>query len=125
MVYRSNQPTGDMHLGLVIPRTGDHDPTELAIDAETRGYDSVWMGELWGTSSVVKLSEIAAQTDTIGLGACNLERLLTDACPTCDDRGITRSNLGWSTLVWRRDQHPDSHRERPWNVVRAARPPLP
>lgn len=57
-----------MHLGLVIPRTGDHDPTDLAIDAEAKGYDSVWMGELWGTSSVVKLSEIAARTETVELG---------------------------------------------------------
>ncbi|ELY50432.1 LLM class flavin-dependent oxidoreductase [Natronolimnohabitans innermongolicus] len=57
-----------MHLGLVIPRTGEHDPTDLAIEAETRGYDSVWMGELWGTSSVVKLSEIAARTDDVEIG---------------------------------------------------------
>jgi len=33
-----------MHLGVVIPRTGTHDPTDLAISAEKRGYDSVWMG---------------------------------------------------------------------------------
>ncbi|WP_137290615.1 LLM class flavin-dependent oxidoreductase [Natronorubrum halophilum] len=57
-----------MHLGLVIPRTGAHDPTDLAIEAEERGYDSVWMGELWGTSSVVKLSEIAAVTDDVEIG---------------------------------------------------------
>lgn len=52
-----------MHLGLVLPRTASHDPTDLAIDAESKGYDSIWMGELWGTSSVIKLSEIAARTD--------------------------------------------------------------
>lgn len=57
-----------MHLGLVLPRTGEHDPTDLAIDAERHGYDSVWMGELWGTSSVVKLSEIAARTDDVEIG---------------------------------------------------------
>lgn len=57
-----------MHLGLVIPRTGEHDPTDLAIEAETQGYDSVWLGELWGTSSVVKLSEIAARTDEVEIG---------------------------------------------------------
>ncbi|WP_121743278.1 LLM class flavin-dependent oxidoreductase [Natronorubrum halophilum] len=57
-----------MHLGLVIPRTGAHDPTDLAIEAEEQGYDSVWLGELWGTSSVVKLSEIAAVTDDVEIG---------------------------------------------------------
>lgn len=61
-----------MHLGLVIPRTGSHDPTDLAIDAEAQGYDSVWMGELWGTSSVVKLSEIAARTDDVEIGTAIL-----------------------------------------------------
>lgn len=57
-----------MHLGLVLPRTASHDPTDLAIDAESKGYDSIWMGELWGTSSVIKLSEIAARTDEIEIG---------------------------------------------------------
>lgn len=57
-----------MHLGFVIPRTGTRDPTELAIEAEGLGYDSVWMGELWGTSSVIKLSEIAARTDEVKIG---------------------------------------------------------
>ncbi|MBZ6496998.1 LLM class flavin-dependent oxidoreductase [Natrinema longum] len=57
-----------MHLGLVLPRTASHDPTDLAVDAEAKGYDSVWMGELWGTSSVIKLSEIAARTNRVEIG---------------------------------------------------------
>jgi|AntDeeMinimDraft_4_1070355.scaffolds.fasta_scaffold00085_61 alkanesulfonate monooxygenase SsuD/methylene tetrahydromethanopterin reductase-like flavin-dependent oxidoreductase (luciferase family) len=57
-----------MHLGLVVPRTGTHDPTELAIEVEELGYDSIWMGELWGTSSVIKLSEIAARTNEVKIG---------------------------------------------------------
>ncbi|AFZ72784.1 LLM class flavin-dependent oxidoreductase [Natronobacterium gregoryi] len=57
-----------MHLGLVVPRIASHDPTDLAVDAEELGYDSVWMGELWGTSSVVKLTEIATRTESIELG---------------------------------------------------------
>lgn len=57
-----------MHVGVVIPRTGVHDPTDLAVEAEADGYDSVWLGELWGTSSVVKLTEIATVTEDVELG---------------------------------------------------------
>lgn len=57
-----------MHLGLVLPRTTEHDPTDLAVRAEDLGYDSVWMGELWGTSSVVALSEIAVATTDVEIG---------------------------------------------------------
>lgn len=53
--------------GLLLPDTGD-EPVEMGIRAEELGYDSVWMGELWGTSSVVALTEIAVRTDDIGLG---------------------------------------------------------
>lgn len=61
-----------MQLGVVIPRSLEQDPTELAINAEKWGYDSVWMGELWGTSSVVKLTEIACRTEEIEIGTAIL-----------------------------------------------------
>lgn len=57
-----------MHLGLMLPQTVSHDPTDLAIKAESKGYDSVWMGELWGSSAVIKLSKIATLTDKIEIG---------------------------------------------------------
>ena len=57
-----------MKLGVVIPRNLDQDLTELAVNAEKWGYDSIWMGELWGTSSVVKLTEIACRTEEIKIG---------------------------------------------------------
>ena len=53
--------------GLLLPDTGG-EPVEMGLRAEELGYDSVWMGELWGTSSVVSLSELAVRTDEIGLG---------------------------------------------------------
>jgi len=31
MIYHVKSQKGRMHLGLVIPRTGDHDPTDLAL----------------------------------------------------------------------------------------------
>ncbi len=92
-----------MHLGLVIPRTGEHDPTDLAIDAEARGYDSVWMGELWGTSSVVKLSEIAARTDRIEIGTAIVNvysrtpAVLAMTAATLDQVSDGRASLGVGT----------------------------
>lgn len=92
-----------MHLGLVIPRTGAHDPTDLAIDAEAQGYDSVWMGELWGTSSVVKLSEIAARTDSVEIGTAIVNvfsrtpAVLAMTAATLDDVSDGRASFGVGT----------------------------
>ena len=92
-----------MHLGLVIPRTGEHDPTDLAIDAEAQGYDSVWMGELWGTSSVVKLSEIAARTEDVEIGTAILNvfsrtpAVLAMTAATLDQVSDGRASFGVGT----------------------------
>lgn len=48
------------------------DATELAVRAEELDYDGVWLGELWGQSSVVRLTDIAARTDEIDLGTAIL-----------------------------------------------------
>ena len=53
--------------GLLLPDTGG-EPVEMGVRAEDLGYDSAWMGELWGTSSVVALTELAVRTERIGLG---------------------------------------------------------
>ncbi|UHQ98560.1 LLM class flavin-dependent oxidoreductase (plasmid) [Natrinema zhouii] len=92
-----------MHLGVVIPRTGTHDPTDLAISAEKQGYDSVWMGELWGSSSVVKLSEIAAMTDEVELGTAIVNvfsrtpAVLAMTAVTLDRVSNGRASLGVGT----------------------------
>ena len=57
-----------MSTGLLLPQLGEMDPAEVAVTAEALGYDSVWAPELWGTSSAVKLAEIATRTESVGLG---------------------------------------------------------
>jgi alkanesulfonate monooxygenase SsuD/methylene tetrahydromethanopterin reductase-like flavin-dependent oxidoreductase (luciferase family) len=61
-----------MPTDLLFPQTTGHDPTGLAVRAEELGYDGVWLGELWGESSVVRLADIAARTDDVGLGTAIL-----------------------------------------------------
>lgn len=57
-----------MSHGLLLPHL-DEDPATLAERAEERDYGSVWLGELWGNSSIVKLTEIATRTADIELGS--------------------------------------------------------
>ncbi len=56
---------------LLLPHLG-RDPTELAVRAEELGYRSAWIGELWGSASPVKLTEIACRTDDLELGSAVL-----------------------------------------------------
>lgn len=57
-----------MSHGLLLPGVSGVNRTTLAARAEELGYESVWLGELWGASSPVGLAEIAGQTETITLG---------------------------------------------------------
>ncbi len=57
-----------MPTDLLLPQLGERDPAEIAVTAEALGFDTVWAPELWGTSSAVKLAEIATRTESIGLG---------------------------------------------------------
>ncbi|NEU55902.1 LLM class flavin-dependent oxidoreductase [Halorussus sp. MSC15.2] len=57
-----------MPTDLLLPQTADRDTTELGVRAEELGYDGLWLGELWGTSAVVRLTDIAARTDEVKLG---------------------------------------------------------
>jgi alkanesulfonate monooxygenase SsuD/methylene tetrahydromethanopterin reductase-like flavin-dependent oxidoreductase (luciferase family) len=61
-----------MPTDLLLPQGTDLDPTDLAVRAETLGYDGLWLGELWGESAVVRLADVAARTDDIGLGTAIL-----------------------------------------------------
>lgn len=57
-----------MPTDLLLPQVTTLDQTELSVRAEALGYDGLWLGELWGTSSVVQLTDIAAHTETVDLG---------------------------------------------------------
>lgn len=62
-VFGHSMPTD-----LLLPQTTDLHNTTLGVRAEELGYDGLWLGELWGTSSVVQLTEIAARTDEVAIG---------------------------------------------------------
>jgi len=57
-----------MHLGLVIPRTGARRPTDLAIDAEQQGYDSVWMGSSGERAPSLNSPKSPQMTDDVEIG---------------------------------------------------------
>ena len=61
-----------MPVGLLLPDVTTVDQTTLAVRAEEWGYESVWLGELWGTSAPIRLAEIASQTDRVTIGTAIL-----------------------------------------------------
>ena len=61
-----------MSRGLLLPSRGGHDPVALAARAESLGYDSVWLSELWGESAPVLAGRIAAATGRVGIGTAIL-----------------------------------------------------
>lgn len=56
-----------MNYGLVLPSDPKTVP-EFAVEAEELGYDSVWLGELWGENAFVELAAAAERTNEISLG---------------------------------------------------------
>lgn len=87
---------------LNLPQMAE-DPAAIAETAEEFGYGGVWLGELWGTSSVVKLSEIATRTEEIGIGTAILNvysrspAVLAMTAATLDDVSGGRFTLGVGT----------------------------
>ncbi|ADB59430.1 Luciferase-like, subgroup [Haloterrigena turkmenica DSM 5511] len=61
-----------MDVGLMVTSFGDLDLADIAVRAEQLAYDAVWVGELWGESGVVQLTEMACRTDEIELGSAIL-----------------------------------------------------
>ncbi|WP_227378937.1 LLM class flavin-dependent oxidoreductase [Haladaptatus halobius] len=92
-----------MPTDLLLPQVTNLDQTELGVRAETLGYDGLWLGELWGASSVVRLTDIAARTDTIALGTAILNvfsrtpAVLAMTAATLDQVSDGRFQLGVGT----------------------------
>ncbi|WP_246998070.1 LLM class flavin-dependent oxidoreductase [Halosolutus gelatinilyticus] len=61
-----------MEVGLMVTAFGDVDLADVAVRAEERAYDAVWVGELWGASGVVQAAEIAGRTESIDVGTAIL-----------------------------------------------------
>ncbi|AKH96982.1 LLM class flavin-dependent oxidoreductase [Halanaeroarchaeum sulfurireducens] len=92
-----------MPIDLLLPHETERDVAELGIWAERLGYDGLWLGELWGASSVVRLTEIAARTEEIDIGTAILNvysrtpAVLAMTAATLDDVSDGRFRLGVGT----------------------------
>jgi 5,10-methylenetetrahydromethanopterin reductase len=92
-----------MPTDLLLPQVTTLDQTELSVRAEALGYDGLWLGELWGTSSVVQLTDIAAHTETVELGTAILNvfsrtpAVLAMTAATLDQVSDGRFRLGVGT----------------------------
>lgn len=92
-----------MPVDLVVPARGALDPADLAVWAEELGYDGIWLGELWGSSAVVTLTEIAARTTDVHLGTSILNvfsrtpAVLAMTAASLDDVADGRFRLGVGT----------------------------
>jgi F420-dependent oxidoreductase-like protein len=72
-----------MRLGLMLGYWGaePRDPTELALEAERLGYDSVWTAEAYGSDVVSPLCWIGARTSRIKLGTGIMQ--ISARTPSC------------------------------------------
>ncbi|MGQ3411670.1 LLM class flavin-dependent oxidoreductase [Natrinema sp. LN54] len=92
-----------METGLMVTAFGDADLADVAVRAEERGYDAVWVGELWGASGVVQATEMACRTDEIGIGTAILNvysrspAVLAMTAASLEDAADGRFTLGVGT----------------------------
>jgi alkanesulfonate monooxygenase SsuD/methylene tetrahydromethanopterin reductase-like flavin-dependent oxidoreductase (luciferase family) len=92
-----------MATDLLLPMVADVEDAERARRAESLGYEGLWLGELWGASAVVRLTEIAARTQEIELGTAILNvfsrtpAMLAMTAATLDDVSGGRFRLGVGT----------------------------
>ncbi|ELY99352.1 LLM class flavin-dependent oxidoreductase [Natrialba asiatica] len=88
-----------MEIGLMITSFGDVDQADVAARAEEREYDAVWVGELWGASGVVQLTEMACRTEEIELGSAILNVYSrTPAVLAMTAASLSRASNGRFTL---------------------------
>ncbi|MFO7926488.1 MAG: LLM class flavin-dependent oxidoreductase [Halobacteriota archaeon] len=102
-----------MATDLLLPMVSEMDDAKLATWAEDLGYDGLWLGELWGASSIVRLTEIATATEGIDLGTAianvfsRTPALLAMTAASLDDvsGGQFRLGVGTSTKKAIEDLH--------------------
>ncbi|WP_246988442.1 LLM class flavin-dependent oxidoreductase [Halorientalis marina] len=90
-----------MPTGVLLPPADVLDPVGIAQTAESIGYDSVWLPELWGSDAFVQLGVLACETDDVMLGTAianvfsRSPAVLAMAAATVDDfAGGDRTILG-------------------------------
>ena len=101
-----------MSSGLMIPEDYN-DVAAFAERAESLGYDSLWVTELWGRDAFITLTTAAKQTETIDLGTAIVNvysrspATLAQAAATLADAadGRVRLGLGTSTAKAITDLH--------------------
>jgi alkanesulfonate monooxygenase SsuD/methylene tetrahydromethanopterin reductase-like flavin-dependent oxidoreductase (luciferase family) len=57
-----------MEIGLILPKTDATTRTEFAARADSAGFESVWVGEMWGENAFAHLAEVAKATDDVTIG---------------------------------------------------------
>lgn len=113
-----------MDVDLLVAQHEERDPTALAVRAEELGYGTVWFGELWGVDAFVRLTDIAHQTERIGLatGIVNVfsrsPAVIAMAAVTLSDVSDGRFTLGLGTAT--RKSVEDLHGEEFHRPVRQA-----
>lgn len=91
-----------MASGLLIPEDHD-DVAAFAERAESLGYDSLWVTELWGRDAFITLTNAAKQTETIDLGTAIVNvysrspATLAQAAATLADAADGQVRLGFGT----------------------------
>jgi len=91
----------DLKLGLQLGTWGANPPTnhvELAQEAESLGFDSVWTAESWGSDAFTPLTWIAAHTSTIRLGT-SVAQLSARTPTACAMSALTLDHLSGGRMI--------------------------
>lgn len=96
-----------MQHDLLLPNTIGYDAVSEGVRAETLGYDSVWLGELWDTDAFTRLAAIASKTDDIEIGTAIVNvfsrspSTIAMSAASLDEISDGRMNLGFGVSTER------------------------
>lgn len=103
-----------MPTGVLVPER-ESDVKGFADRAESLGYDSVWVSELWGTDAFVALTRAAMATDEIRLGTAIINvygrspATIAQAAASLDRASDGRAVLGLGTSTKKTIEDLHSH----------------